>query len=131
MDYIRKTLAIMTLGLGFSGLLAGFQTKAAETPKDIIEIQPKDFTSTYLLDEKTREEIRKGNNLHGFGEADYAFEASEDAWREFWVQEEEASSRSFSTDAPFSAARLPAEYGSRWTIWRRCSMSILLPEGTY
>jgi hypothetical protein len=85
-DYIRKTLAVMTLGLGFSGILAGFQTKAAETPKDIIEIQPKDFVSTYLLDEKTREAIRKGNNLHGFGEADYAFEANEDAWQEFWVQ---------------------------------------------
>ncbi len=86
MDHIRKTLAVITVGLGFSGLLAGFQTKAAETPKDIIEIQPKDFTSTYLLDENTREEIRKGNNLRGFGEADYAFEAGEDAWREFWVQ---------------------------------------------
>jgi hypothetical protein len=85
-DYIRKTLAVMTVGLGFSGILAGFQTKAAETPRDIIEIQPKDFTSTYLLDETTRENIRKGNNLRGFGEADYAFEASEDAWREFWVQ---------------------------------------------
>ena len=49
----------------------------------------------------------------------------------FGYREEEASSTSCSTDAPFSAALLPAEYGSRWAIWRRCSMSILLPEDTY
>ena len=78
MDTIRKTLGAMALGLCLFGILAGSPTRAAEVPKDVIDIQPKDFVSTYLLDEKTREEIRKKNFVYGFGEADYAFETTEE-----------------------------------------------------
>lgn len=84
MKVVKSVLVASMLAAGISGF-------ASASPAELIEIQPKDYVSTYLLDDTTRSEIRKNNLVLGFGEADYAFETPAASWWEFWVEKESAA----------------------------------------
>ena len=83
MTRTSKGILAMVLGIGFAG-------GATAMAQDVIDVQPKDFVSTYLIDDQTVAEIRKSNNVRGFGEATYAFETAAPGWWEFWAEGSES-----------------------------------------
>lgn len=73
-------VVVVLLFIAFSG------RRVMAAGDTVIEIQPRDFVTSYLLTDKEIQETRKSNSVRGFGEVTYTFQTATDGWWEFWAQ---------------------------------------------
>ncbi|MFA6291614.1 MAG: family 10 glycosylhydrolase [Victivallales bacterium] len=83
---MKNKIAVLVMSMCLGGLV----TNADESAANVIEIQPRDFTSSYLMEEegKALENIKKNNAFRewAFAEFDYEFNVPSAGWWEFWLQ---------------------------------------------